>query len=165
MHSRNDFKEQTRAYIERSRIYLDICRRHTNRRLRQNNTDKTEYIFVGHKRPTSRINGQLVNGVPIKRVKKLNALELQWTKTFHGMSNVRISKVKLKCPFVPVEIKENTTAIKIGSGVQGIALESSEIKIGIKFFGRFLLVAYGRKPSKPHFHGIIIRRRISEEDR
>ena len=37
-------------------------------------------------------------------------------------------------------------------------------KIGIKCFSRFLLVAHGRKPSNPHFHGPI-RRRISEEDR
>ena len=37
-------------------------------------------------------------------------------------------------------------------------------KIGIKCFSRFLLVAHGRKPSKPPFHGPI-RQRISEEDR
>ena len=37
-------------------------------------------------------------------------------------------------------------------------------KIGIKCFSRFLLVAHGRKPSNPHFHGPI-RQRISEEDR
>ena len=37
-------------------------------------------------------------------------------------------------------------------------------KMGIKCFSRFLLVANGRKPSKPHFHEPI-RRRISEEDR
>ena len=41
---------------------------------------------------------------------------------------------------------------------------SIKVKIGIKCFSRFLLVAPGRKPSKPHFHGPI-RRRISEEDR
>ena len=37
-------------------------------------------------------------------------------------------------------------------------------KIGLKCFSRYLLVALGRKPSKPHFQGPI-RRRISEEDR
>ena len=37
-------------------------------------------------------------------------------------------------------------------------------KIGIICFSRFLLVAHGRKPSKPHFHGPI-KRRISEEDK
>ena len=30
-------------------------------------------------------------------------------------------------------------------------------KIGIKCFSRFLLVAHGRKPSKPHFNGPIRR--------
>ena len=74
--------------------------------LRQNklslNTDKTEFMVVGHKRQTKRIHGPLevnINGGPIKRVKKLNTLELQWTKTLHGMSNIRTSKVKLKVPF------------------------------------------------------------------
>ena len=69
--------------------------------LRQNklslNTDKTEYMAVGHKRQTNLINGPLevkINEGPIKRVKKLNTLELQWTKTFHGMSNIGASKVK-----------------------------------------------------------------------
>ena len=38
------------------------------------------------------------------------------------------------------------------------------IKTGIKCFGRFLLVANGRKPSKSRFDGPI-RQRISEEDR
>ena len=37
-------------------------------------------------------------------------------------------------------------------------------KIGIKCFSRVLLVAHGRKPLKPYFHGPI-RGRISEEDR
>ena len=36
-------------------------------------------------------------------------------------------------------------------------------KIGIKCFSRFLVVAHGWKPPKPHFHGPI-RRPISEED-
>ena len=40
----------------------------------------------------------------------------------------------------------------------------SHTKIGIKCFSWFLLVAHGRKPSKPHFHGRI-RWWISEEDR
>ena len=33
-----------------------------------------------------------------------------------------------KCPFIPAENKEHTTAIKIGSGVQGPAKEPSEIR-------------------------------------
>ena len=64
--------------------------------LRQNklslNTDKTEYMVVGHKRQRNRIHSPLevnINEGPIKRVKKLNTLELQWTRTLHGMSNVR----------------------------------------------------------------------------
>ena len=69
------------------------------------NTDKTEYMVVGHKRQTNRIHSPLevnINGGPIKRVKKkINTLELQWTKTLHGMSNIRASKVILKMPFRP----------------------------------------------------------------
>ena len=42
------------------------------------NTDKTEYMVVGHKRQTNRINhGPLevnINGGPIKRVKKVEYL-------------------------------------------------------------------------------------------
>ena len=45
--------------------------------LRQNklslDTDKTEYMVIGHKRQTNRIHGPLkvnINGEPIKRVKK-----------------------------------------------------------------------------------------------
>ena len=49
--------------------------------------------------------------------RKLHTLELQWTKTLHGMSNIRASKVKLKMPFRPCGTKEQTTAIKIGPGV------------------------------------------------
>ena len=41
---------------------------------------------------------------------------------------------------------------------------SSSIERWIKCFSRLLLVAHGRKPSNPHFHGPI-RWRISEEDR
>ena len=37
-------------------------------------------------------------------------------------------------------------------------------KIGIKCFGRFLLVVHGRKTSKSHFH-VPFRRRKSDEDR
>ena len=55
-----------------------------------------------------------------KGSKKLNTLELQWTKPLNGMSK--------KCPFVPAEIKEHTTANKIGSGAQGTARESFEIQ-------------------------------------
>ena len=49
--------------------------------LRQNelslNTDKTEYMVVGHKRQTNLINGSLevnIHGGPIKRVKKVKYL-------------------------------------------------------------------------------------------
>ena len=45
--------------------------RHNKLRL---NTDKTEYIVVGHERKTNRIHGPLevnINGGPLKRVKKV----------------------------------------------------------------------------------------------
>ena len=45
--------------------------------------------------------------------KKLNTLELQWTKTLHGMSNIRTSKVKLKKPSRPCGNKEHTTQTKL----------------------------------------------------
>ena len=68
------------------------------------NADKTEYMVAGHKRQTNRINGPLevnINGGPIKRVKKLNTLELQRTKTLCGMINIRSSKLKSKMLFRP----------------------------------------------------------------
>ena len=61
-------------------------------------------------------------------LKNLITLELQRTKTLHGMSNIRTSTVKLKIPFAPKEIKEYTTANRAESGVQGIARESFEIQ-------------------------------------
>ena len=68
--------------------------------LRQNklslNTDKTEYMVVGHKRQINRIHGPLevnINGGPIKRAKKVKYLG------------------------VTLEFKEHTTAVKIGAGV------------------------------------------------
>ena len=72
--------------------------------LRQNklslNNDKTEYMVVGHKRQTNRIHGPFevnISGGPIKRVKKLNTLGLQWTKTLQ----YKKLKGKLEMPFRP----------------------------------------------------------------
>ena len=66
--------------------------------LRQNklslNTDKTEYMVVGHKRQTNRIQGPLevnINGGPIKRVKKVKYLgitvdeNLTWNEQYKNL--------------------------------------------------------------------------------
>ena len=84
--------------------------------LRQNklsfDTDKTEYMVVGHKRQTNRINGPLevnINGGPIKRVKKVKYLgvtvdeNLSWNEQYkslkgkikNALSSLRKSKNKL----------------------------------------------------------------------
>ena len=64
--------------------------------------------------------------------------------------------------FLPEDLYDQQKSVfkRIMANVHKIPRE----KIGIKCFNRFLLVAHGRKPSKPHLHGPI-RRRISEEDR
>ena len=73
------------------------------------NTDKTEYMVVGHKRQTNRIYSPLevtINGGPIKRVKKVNYLgvtvneNLTWNEQFKNLKgkieNALLSLRRLK---------------------------------------------------------------------
>ena len=73
--------------------------------LRQNklslNTDKTEYMVVGHKRQTNRIHGPLevdINGGPIKRVKKVKYLGVTVDENLTWNEQNKNLKVKLKMP-------------------------------------------------------------------
>ena len=61
-----------------------------------------------------------------KKVKYLGVIadeNFTWNEKYKNLK-----RHNQKCPFVPAEIKEHTTANKIGSGVQGLARESFEIQ-------------------------------------
>ena len=71
--------------------------------LRQNklsmNTDKTEYMVVGHKRQTNRIQGPLevnINGGPIKRVKKVKYLGITVDENLTRNEQYKNLKGKIK---------------------------------------------------------------------
>ena len=60
------------------------------------NTNKTEYMVVGHKRQTNSISEPIeikINEEPIKRVQTVKYLGTMVDEALHGMSNIRNSKV------------------------------------------------------------------------
>ena len=63
------------------------------------NTDKTEYMVVGHKRQTNRINGPLevnINGGPMKRVKKVKYLGVTVDENLSWKEQCKSLKGKIK---------------------------------------------------------------------